>query len=341
MLKRTTTTEFKPKKFSLRGSLKQAGLGGADTRHKTTVNLTIKTEEVSVQEGPSQRQPPELGVNEQYFKQPARKQLCFCSCKHLYIRIMCCKFSIINNHFQSTLSLPPNSALQWVQENLVSNSPPEHSSSTDHLCMALTNWKQITSDPWVLEAIQGYKIKSWKQPIQACPPAPLHLSQKEAKTSDKLVPTQLVCHLGTLQDGRHPSSRAPDPGGGLDGKSRPQGCIFFSPNSQGPSAMTMFSLARPELPVLLPSIWPVLSSLHVFKDHAPNSGLAEATGSKIDCLHRQLSPFSSLQGGSPYTSSTHDHCIASIGFLDQQQEIHPNILPGNRILRSDSSLSPP
>ena len=89
--------------------------------------------------------------------------------------------SINNNHFHSTPSLSPNLALQWVQEKLIPNSPPEHSSSTGRLCMALTNWKQITSDPWVLEAIQGYKIDFWKQPSQACPPAPLHLSQKDAQ----------------------------------------------------------------------------------------------------------------------------------------------------------------
>ena len=47
--------------------------------------------------------------------------------------------SINNNHFHSTPSLSPNSALQWVQEKLVPNSPPEHSSSTGRLCMALTN----------------------------------------------------------------------------------------------------------------------------------------------------------------------------------------------------------
>ena len=73
----------------------------------------------------------------------------------------------------------------------------------------------------------------------------------------------------------------------------------------------------------------------------PNSCVAEAIGSEIDCLHRRFSPFSSLQGGSPRTSSTHDHCTASIGFLDQQREVHPSTLPGNRILRSDSSVSPP
>ena len=56
------------------------------------------------------------------------------------------------------------------------------------------------------------------------------------------------------------------------------------------------------------------SASHMYKDHMPNSGLAETTGSEIYCLNRQPPPFSSLQGGSPHTSSTHNHCIISIGF---------------------------
>ena len=38
--------------------------------------------------------------------------------------------SINNNIFECTLSPPPSSVLQWVQKNLVPNTPPEHSSST-------------------------------------------------------------------------------------------------------------------------------------------------------------------------------------------------------------------
>ena len=45
-----------------RAPLNQAGMGGADTRHKTTISLTIKIKEVPVQEGPSQGHPPRLGI---------------------------------------------------------------------------------------------------------------------------------------------------------------------------------------------------------------------------------------------------------------------------------------
>ena len=42
MLKRTTTTEFKSRSFFKGASLKQAGLGEADIRHKPAINPTIK-----------------------------------------------------------------------------------------------------------------------------------------------------------------------------------------------------------------------------------------------------------------------------------------------------------
>ena len=153
----------------------------------------------------------------------------------------------------------------------------------------------------------------------------------------KLVPTQPVYHLGTLQDGKHPPSWAPDPGGGLDGKNRPQGCILFGSNSQGPSEMAPFSLARPELPVLLPSIQPVLSSLLFTKITRPIVAWLRQLGVKLIVYIDNFL----LLAQEAHTSSIHDHCIASIGDLDQQQEIHPNTLSGNIILRSDGSLSPP
>ena len=55
----------------------------------------------------------------------------------------------------------------------------------------LTNWKQITSDPWILEAIQGYKIEFWKQTTQACLPVPLHFSKKDTQLMNTKYPVLL------------------------------------------------------------------------------------------------------------------------------------------------------
>ena len=55
----------------------------------------------------------------------------------------------------------------------------------------LTNWKQTTSDPWILEAIQGYKIEIWRQTTQACLPVPLHLSKKDTRLMNTKYPVLL------------------------------------------------------------------------------------------------------------------------------------------------------
>ena len=141
MLKKTTTTEFKPKSF-LGDSSQTSGLGGADTSHKPAIYPTIKTpKEVLVQEGPSQRQLPKVGVNEQYFNNLQESGSRSVSVAiHTYIHVSyVVNCSINNNLFQCALTPSPNSALQQVQKNLVPNTPSEHSSSTGRLCMALTN----------------------------------------------------------------------------------------------------------------------------------------------------------------------------------------------------------
>ena len=104
------------------------------------------------------------------------------------------------------------------------------------------------------------------------------------KASNKSLPTQSICHLGTLQDGKHSLSGAPNSGGGLDVKDRSQGCIFFSPNPQGSSEMATLPMARPRISVSLPPFWPIFSPPCIHKDHTPNSGMAETTGSKTDCI---------------------------------------------------------
>ena len=324
--------------------------------------------------------PREVGVNEHYFKQSAKKQFCFCTYKHFYTCISCCKLFNKQQSFsqysqsltQFSLAMGPRKACtQQSSRAQQLNRSPMHGVNqlkTNNIRPLGFRGNTRVQDRFLEATIPGMSVSPTASLSEGCtvneqggpqtlrkesicsggptehtrvPVQSVRGSQKRwlSKTSDKPVPTRSICHLGTLQDGKHSSSRAPNPGGGLDGKNRSQGCILCSPNSQGPSTMATFSLARPGLPVLLPSIRPVLSPPGVHKDHTPNSGVAEATGSEIDCLHRRLSPFSSLQGGSPRISLTHDHCTASIGFLDQQREVHPSTLPGNRILRSDSSVS--
>ena len=123
------------------------GPGGADTRHKSANNPTTKTIEVLVQEGPSQRQPPRLESVKNTLNSQLKSNsvsVAISTCIHTSHVVNCL---INNNPFHSTLSLPTNSASQWVQEKFVPNSPPQHRSSTGCPCMALTNCKQNNIRP--------------------------------------------------------------------------------------------------------------------------------------------------------------------------------------------------
>ena len=72
--------------------LKQVGLGGADTRHKPSINPTTKTKEVSVQKGPSQRQHPKSGSINNTSNNQLKSNFVFVAVnKHLYTCNTCSK----------------------------------------------------------------------------------------------------------------------------------------------------------------------------------------------------------------------------------------------------------
>ena len=117
-----------------------------------------------------------------------KKRYCFCSYKHSYKCITCCK---LFNKQPSCSQYSQFPALQWVQVNLVPNSPLEDSSLTGRVCLALDNWKQIIADSWILDAIQGYTIEFWTHPIQPCPPAPLDAFSKGYTVNEHRDPQTL------------------------------------------------------------------------------------------------------------------------------------------------------
>lgn len=42
----------------------------------------------------------------------------------------------------------------------------------------LPNWRVVTQDQWVLEAVKGYRIPFTQEPQQTCPPRQITLSQE-------------------------------------------------------------------------------------------------------------------------------------------------------------------
>ena len=56
----------------------------------------------------------------------------------------------------------------------------------------LSEWSQITSDPFVLNMITGMEIDLWELPKQTHLPSPLRFNQEETAATDKLIQELLV-----------------------------------------------------------------------------------------------------------------------------------------------------
>ena len=57
-----------------------------------------------------------------------------------------------------------------------------------------SNWVRITQDPWVLEAIKGYRIPFSQQPYQPYPPKALTHSQAEEALMQQEIQSMLEKH---------------------------------------------------------------------------------------------------------------------------------------------------
>ena len=57
-----------------------------------------------------------------------------------------------------------------------------------------SNWVKITQDPWVLEAIQGYRVPFSQQPYQSYPPRALTHSQPEEAHMHQEIESMLERH---------------------------------------------------------------------------------------------------------------------------------------------------
>lgn len=77
----------------------------------------------------------------------------------------------------------PSSSLQSLGIQLQMDIPAQatHLPVGGRLMHFVTNWQKITKDPWVLEAIEGYKIEFHSEPAQGKPPGPVCLDQEQTQ----------------------------------------------------------------------------------------------------------------------------------------------------------------
>ena len=152
-------------------------MGEADSSHNPATNCT-QTQEVSGPEGPFRRQPQGIVDSEQYFRSLKGDIVSVMLNNHIDVSHVT---KLIEDCAHSTQSTLTATALQWAQQNLlILNTSLGNNLSTaaGHLHLAVPNWMKVTSDPWVINTIQGYKIEFWAQPQQIHPPT-LHFSQKD------------------------------------------------------------------------------------------------------------------------------------------------------------------
>ena len=169
---RHTTTEFKLKQFFQGGSSQGSGFGKSRHQPQSRYNPYQNQRSFSPRRT-FRRLPPEGEDNEQYLRPPKGDTVPVIdkNCTNVLHRL-----NVIKDNAHCT---PTTTALQWVQQNLSPLTSLVNKCPAGHLHLAASNWMKVTSDPWVLNTIQGYRIEFWAQPRQTHPPIPLPFSQKE------------------------------------------------------------------------------------------------------------------------------------------------------------------
>ena len=138
--------------------------------------------------------------------------------------------------------------------NMAQRTATSHTLIPGRLQLFLPNWKRITADPWVINCIQGYSIDLIQEPFQHQAPKELVFSQEEmdhlTTEVEKMVKKQAIR---------------------LDGKGRPEGCIFHGSSSNQSETPATVSVGGNNIPVQLSSLWTVVGPLGLYQDHKANS----------------------------------------------------------------------
>ena len=60
-----------------------------------------------------------------------------------------------------------------------------------NLANHIANWRGITTDPWILEAVSGYRLELASQPYQFFTPSPINFSDSESAVVQSEIQTLL------------------------------------------------------------------------------------------------------------------------------------------------------
>ena len=160
----------------------------------------------------------------------------------------------------------------------------------------------------------------------------------QIEACDKPNKPQPVSEDRALQDGRHPHAERPAESRRLDGQDRHERCILHGTHGKGGPTLPQVPLGRQVLPVQLPALRAVLSSVGLYEDHTASCGNLAGVGTTSNNLHLRHP----RHGGDrdspnrPYHSSYIP--AGESGVCDQPLQVRANPHPGNRISRVYSQL---
>ena len=98
--------------------------------------------------------------------------------------------------------------------------------------------------------------------------------------------TQPVGGDPSLQDGGYLDPMGPTESWGLDGESRSEGCLLHHPNPSSTPTVPEVHSGRQTLPILMPSIRPVLCPVDIYQSNETSDGSIEDLGYPNNNLHR-------------------------------------------------------
>ena len=131
---------------------------------------------------------------------------------------------------------------------------------------------------------QGTGCQRLPLPVIQCPK-----KGRGNQTDNQPKGVEQVCRNSSLQDGRdlhakrHPKTRR------LDDQGRPEGCIFYDPNGPKPETASPLQMAGGNIPVQLPAIRTVVSTVGLYQDHEASDNHPQVDGPENDHLHRRHS----------------------------------------------------
>ena len=237
------------------------------------------------------------------------------------------------------------------------------------------NWELISSDPWILQVVEGYHLELMETPYQRRGPAgiqqhglhdirrggePLQeASHKGSTQKGGSVPepdfpgpeeewlttpggqfetAQSPAGEKEIQDGRGKDNQGPSETGGLDGVHRPQGCISFSPNSPQPPAIPEVLLERSDIRVLMPWIWAQQCSQGAHKAIKASGSTPEKERNPLHDLSGRHASDGPRREGAKEPDSGDTFPLPAVGLPDQSREVSPDPFSDNPLLGVHSGL---